>query len=166
MATAVKRRKKPVPKQGSRGTPKTRRMQREIANHIHALTCTMTQAEAAKAVGISFNDIRNLSTGNMPSLRMLVAMVKHLRCNPESLLKKGKLEKLGKGKRTAGAQIRSIRARIRKICQEGDPATLAKQTGLTITSIYQLRGQYAKAGLHTFLAFTSAGHSASDLLLG
>lgn len=166
MVAAANRRKKPVPKQGSRGTPKTRRMQRQIANHIHALTSTLTQAEAAVKVGVSYNDIRNLSAGNMPSLRMLVAMVKHLRCTPESLLAKGEPKKLTRGKRTSGAQIRSIRSRIRKICQEGDPATLAKSTGLTITSIYQLRGQYAKAGLHTFLAFTAAGHCASDLLLG
>lgn len=166
MASVAKRRKKPVPKQGTRGTPKTRKMQRQIADHIHGLTQTLTQAEAAEEVGVSYNDIRNLSAGSMPSLRMMVAMVKHLRCTPESLLVKGKLEKLSRGKRTTGAQIRSIRSRIRKICQEGDPAGLAKSTGLPITSIYQLRGQYAKAGLHTFLAFTAAGHSPSQLLLG
>ncbi|MEE9386673.1 MAG: helix-turn-helix transcriptional regulator [Nannocystaceae bacterium] len=141
-------------------------MQRRISDHIHDITLSMTQVEAAEKIGVSYSDIRNLATGNLPSLRMLIAMVKRLRCTPESLLVKGELAKLPRGRRTTGAQMKLIRARIRKICQEGEPAKLAKATGLTITSIYQLRSQHEKQGLHTFLAFVVAGHSPSDLLFG
>ena len=82
-------RRKPSPKQGTRGTAKTRQMQRNLADHILAMTDDFTVASGAEATGLTPNDIKNLRVGNMPSLRILVALVKTLRYSPDSLIKKG-----------------------------------------------------------------------------
>lgn len=159
-------RKRPEPKQGKRGTEKTRRMQRYLAQHIFDMTKSLTQGEAAALTGLSCNDIKNLRVGNMPSLRMLIDLVRTLRIEPESMLSRGATELLRPRTRTTGAQSRFVRSRIRAICKSGDAKELAKKTGLPITSIYQMRTQNAQVGIHSYLAFVSAGFSASELLLG
>ena len=163
MATA---RKKPRFKQGSVGTPKTRRMQRHLAEHIHALTCEKTQTEGAGLTGLTVNDMRNFRAGNMPSLRLLISMVKTLRVTPESLLQKSDLVRLPGGKRSPGAKLPLICGRLRKIAKHSEPASLARKTGLPISTIYQLRSKKTTVGLHVFLGFVEAGHSPSELLLG
>ena len=159
-------RQKPAPKQGTRGTPKTRRMQRYIADHIYDMTKDLTQAEAAEATGLAGTDIKNMRCGHMPSLRTLIDVIKKLRVTPDSLIAKGKLEPLAKGVRMNGAQLQLVCGRVQKICKEEDAASLAKKTGLPKTSIYQLRTQNARVGIHIYLAFVSAGYSPSTLLFG
>ncbi len=159
-------RRKPSPKQGTRGTAKTRKMQRNLADHILAMTDQYTVASGAEATGLTPNDIKNLRVGNMPSLRILVALVKTLRYTPSSLIAKGPPKMLAKGVSVRGAQERLIKARIMKISQDESPAELAKRTGLSIASIYQFRTKAANVGLHSYLAFVAAGFSADELLLG
>jgi len=159
-------RRKPSPKQGTRGTAKTRRMQRNLADHILAMTDEYTVASGAEATGLTPNDIKNLRVGNMPSLRILVALVKALRYSAASLIEKGAPVPLPKGTSVRGAQERLIKARIMKIAQDESPADLAKRTGLSIASIYQFRSKTANIGLHSYLAFVAAGFSADELLLG
>jgi hypothetical protein len=162
----MKPRKRPNPKQGARGTPVTRKTQRYIANHLHELTKTLTQDQAASATGLSGNDVKNMRAGHMPSLRSFVNVVKVMRVTPESLMRDGSLAPLSQGARTAGAKLELILDRISKICKENDAAKLAKQTGIPKACIYQLRTHNARVGLHVFLAFVSAGYPASELLFG
>jgi hypothetical protein len=159
-------RRKPSPKQGTRGTAKTRQMQRNLADHILSMTDDYTVATGAEATGLTPNDIKNLRVGNMPSLRILVALVKTLRYTPGTLIAKGAPKKLSKGASVRGAQERLIKTRIMKISQGEPPADLAKKTGLSIASIYQFRTKTANVGLHSYLAFVVAGYDADELMLG
>ncbi len=158
--------KKPVPIQGSRGTPASRRMQRQLANHILTLTKKSTLIEAAELTDLKTSDIKNQRAGNMPSLPIFLKVVKKMRWTPESLLAKGELKKLHGRVRTQGAEMQKIRQRIQKICQVNDAQALAKATRIPISNIYQTRTHNAKVGLHTFLSIVSAGFSANALLLG
>ncbi len=159
-------RKKPRFPKAAVGTPRTRRMQGYLIDHIHALTGQQTLADGATAAGLSINDVRNFRAGNRPSLHFVISMVKSLRITPDSLVARGDLEPLARGRRTAGAEITKICARLRKIAMAHEPAALAKATGLPISSIYHLRSHKKTVGLHVFLGFVSAGYGAGDLLLG
>ena len=86
--------KKPVPIQGSRGTPASRRMQRQLASHILGLTKNSSLSESAEITNLKTSDIKNLRAGNMPSLAIFLCLVKKMRCTPESMLAKGELKKL------------------------------------------------------------------------
>jgi hypothetical protein len=158
--------RRPTPKQGTRGTNKTRKMQRNFANHILKLTQGESIADSAEHVGLTTNDIKNLRAGNMPGLRSLLWVVKELRVTPESLLERGPLRSLRKGTSMRNATEPKIKKRIQDISRESDPAELAADSGLSIASIYQYRSLNDKIGLHAFLAFVAAGHSPSKLLLG
>lgn len=158
--------RRPTPKQGSRGTRQTRRMQLHLARHILRLTKSRSIAEGAELVGLTTNDIKNLRAGNMPSLRSLLCLVRTQRVTPSSLLSTGELQPLPRRASLRGATERNIKARIQRISRESDPATLAEASGLSIASIYQYRSLNDKIGLHAFLAFVSAGFDADELLLG
>ncbi|MEE8059245.1 MAG: hypothetical protein V3T17_15625 [Pseudomonadales bacterium] len=158
--------KKPIPIQGSRGTPASRRMQRQLAEHIHRLTKDISLSEGAKLTSLKSTDIKNQRQGNMPSLTTLLRVVKKMRWTPESLLSKGKLKKLHGRTRTNDADLQKVRKRIQEICRKNDAQTLADATGIPISNIYQTRTQNAKVGLHTVLSMVHAGFSASALLLG
>ena len=159
-------RHKPIPKQGARGTPRTRRMQRHLADHILRLTNGYSVADGAEVTGLTANDVKNLRVGNMPSLRMLICLVRTLRCTPESLTSRGTLRPLPRSASTRGAQERLVKTRIQRIAKDSSPAELAKKTGLSIASIYQFRTRTVNVGLHSYLAFVTAGCSGSELLLG
>ena len=158
--------RRPKPKQGSRGTPKTRKMQRNFANQIFKMSDGLTVTESAKTTGLTEVDIKNLRSGNMPSLTHIVRIVRKNRVTPESLVSTGPLKKLKPSLATKGAQERLIIGRIRKLAKSKPAAELAKSTGLSINSIYQLRGADARVGFHVLVAFYSAGYSASEMLLG
>ena len=159
-------RRKPTPKQGVRGTAATRKMQRHLAEHILQLTDDCTVVGGAELTGLTTNDIKNLRVGNMPSLRMLVSLVRTMRYTPESLITKGKLKKLPPRVKLNGAQEQRVKTRIHQLSRKSSPAELAEQTGLSIASIYQFRTRAAAVGLHSYLAFVDAGFTASELLLG
>jgi hypothetical protein len=60
-----------------------------------------------------------------------------------------------------------ISARIRKLAKERQPAMLAKETGLSIYTIYQHRVANKRVGLHTILSFIQADAvSAREVFLG
>lgn len=158
--------RKPIPKQGVRGTKQTRRMQLHLATHILKLTDGCTIAESADMVGLTMNDIKNLRAGNMPGLRSLVCLVRKLRVKPSSLLVKGPTKYLPKGTNLRNATEQKVKERIQRISRNSVPADLAKASGLSIASIYQYRSLNDKIGLHAFLAFVTAGHDADELLLG
>jgi len=141
-------------------------MQRYLAGHVLRLTDAYSVAGGAEMVGLHPNDIKNLRAGNMPSLRTLVGLIRQLKVTPESLLSRGQLEPLSRGTNTRGVQERLVKSRIQKISRACDPAELAEATGLSIATVYQYRSKNFKVGLHTYLAFVSAGYSASELLLG
>ncbi|MCP4005285.1 MAG: hypothetical protein GY725_13925 [bacterium] len=158
--------KKPVPRQGSRGTPASRRMQRNMAGHILGLSKDLSVSGSAELTGLTNNDIKNLRAGNMPSFSMLQRFVKKMRWTPESIFATGKLKKLPAGTRTHGADTQKIRRRIQAVCRDNDAQRLASATRIPISNIYQTRTRNAKIGLHTFLSIASAGFSPRSLLLG
>lgn len=141
-------------------------MQLHLAAHILKLTEGRTIAESAEEVGLTTNDIKNLRAGNMPGLRSLVCVVRTLKVTPDSLLRKGPLKKLPKGVNLRNASEQKIKTRIQRISRSSIPAELAKQSGLSIASIYQYRSLNDKIGLHAFLAFVAAGFDANELMFG
>ena len=158
--------RKPIPKQGARGTEKTRRMQLHFATHLLQLTEDCTIVESAEKTGLTTNDVKNLRAGNMPGLRALIAVVRTLRKTPSSLLGRGPLKPLPKSTRLTNATEQKVKTRIQRISRSNVPAELAAASGLSIASIYQYRSLNDKIGLHAYLAFVAAGHDADELLLG
>ena len=158
--------KKKKPKQGTRGTTHTRRMQRQLSQHIFRLISDLSVNDAADVSGLSENDIRNLRQGNMPSLRILIRLVKKTRLDPASLLVKGEPKNLPDKTSLRGAQLKSIASRVRKIVKAASADELAGETGLSIHTIYQQRVASTAVGIHVFLALVHSGHSAREMLLG
>ena len=163
---ASSKRKMPRLRKSTKGTPKTRRMQRLLAKNIHLLTCDKSRPEGADYTGLSINDIRNLREGNLPSLRHLIAIVKTIKVKPTSLLAGTTLEPLPKGKRVRGVDLLKVCERIRKIVLKEDPITLSNLTGLPVGTIHQYRSKDRIVGLRVFLGFVCAGYSADELILG
>ena len=77
--------------------------------------------------------------------------------DPDALVKKNQLKKLPARISTRGARSKLISERVRKLAKSHDPATLSKQTGLSIYTIYQHRVANKRVGLHTVLSFVDAG---------
>ncbi len=126
-----------------------------------------TREEAAERTGAHVDDIKNLKAGNLPSLKLFLRVVREGRFDPEVLIKKNDLKKLPSSVSTRGARATAISDRVRKLAKEGDPATLADQTGLSIYTIYQHRVANKRVGLHTILAFIDAGVvSPREIFLG
>lgn len=157
---------RPTPMQGSRGTPRTRQMQRNFFTHLLDLTESLTASQGAELLGLKEDDLRNLRRGNMPSLTHLVEVVRTTRYTPESLLGKGPLKKLAPRVSVQGAQTRLIRARVAAIAKEQAPAELAERAGIPISTIYRFRCKGTWIGFHVFSAFVAAGYRPGELLLG
>ena len=151
----------------TRGSQASRRQIRQIAQRILKEAKGRTPLEASPRTGAHVTDIKNLKAGNLPSLKLVLRVVRDGRFDPEALIKKNDLKKLPSGVSTKNARAKLISARIRKIAKEQHPATLAKAAGLSIYTIYQHRVANKRAGLHTILAFIDAGVvSAREIFLG
>ena len=151
----------------TRGSKTSRRQVRRIAQLILKEAKGRTREEASERTGAHVDDIKNLKAGNLPSLKLVLRVVRNGRCDPNVLISKYQLKKLPAGVSTKGARSEQIAARIRKLAKESDPAELAAKTGLSIYTIYQHRVAGKRVGLHTILAFVDAGVvKASQIFLG
>jgi len=151
----------------TRGSKTSRRQVRRIAQLILKEAKGRTREEASERTGAHVDDIKNLKAGNLPSLKLVLRVVRNGRCDPNVLISKDQLKKLPAGVSTKGARSEQIAARIRKLAKESDPAELAAKTGLSIYTIYQHRVAGKRVGLHTILAFVDAGVvKASQIFLG
>lgn len=151
----------------TRGSTTSRRQIKQIAQRILKEADGCTREEAATRTGAHVDDIKNLRAGNLPSLKLILRVVRDGRFDPHSLIHKLHLRKLPARVSTSGARSRLISARIRKIAKEQDPAVLADKTGLSIYTIYQHRVANKRVGLHTILAFIDAGVvTAPQIFLG
>jgi hypothetical protein len=151
----------------TRGSKTSRRQVRRIAQLILKEAKGRTREEASERTGAHVDDIKNLKAGNLPSLKLVLRVVRNGRCDPNVLIAKHQLKKLPAGVSTKGARAEQIAARIRKLAKESDPAELAAKTGLSIYTIYQHRVAGKRVGLHTILAFVDAGVvTASQIFLG
>ena len=150
----------------TRGSPMTRRTIRRIARRILADTADHTVEEGAKRLGLVPHDIKNLRAGNLPSLQQLLRLVAKGRCCPEALIFDDEIRKLPSRTSTRQVQRRLISARIRKLASERDAASLARKTGLSIYSIYQLRVGNSPPGIHALLGFVNAGVPVSEIFFG
>ncbi len=151
----------------TRGSKTSRRQVRRIAQRILKEAKGRTREEASERTGAHVDDIKNLKAGNLPSLKLVLRVVRNGRCDPNVLISKYQLKKLPAGVSTRGARSEQIAARIRKLAKDSDPAELAAKTGLSIYTIYQHRVAGKRVGLHTILAFVDAGVvTASQIFLG
>jgi len=151
----------------TRGSKTSRRQVRRIAQRILKEAKGRTREEASERTGAHVDDIKNLKAGNLPSLKLVLRVVRKGRCDPNVLISKYQLKKLPAGVSTRGARSEQIAARIRKLAKDSDPAELAAKTGLSIYTIYQHRVAGKRVGLHTILAFVDAGVvTASQIFLG
>lgn len=151
----------------TRGSLASRRQIRQIAQRILKEAKGKTREEASALTGAHVDDIKNLKAGNLPSLKLFLRVVRDGHFDPEELIKNNALKKLPKGVSTKHARSRLISARIRKLAKERQPATLAKETGLSIFTIYQHRVVNKRVGLHTILSFIQADAvSAREIFLG
>ena len=151
----------------TRGSKTSRLQVRRIAQLILKEAKGRTREEASERTGAHVDDIKNLKAGNLPSLKLVLRVVRNGRCDPNVLIAKHQLKKLPAGVSTKGARAEQIAARIRKLAKESDPAELAAKTGLSIYTIYQHRVAGKRVGLHTILAFVDAGVvTASQVFLG
>ena len=151
----------------TRGSKTSRLQVRRIAQLILKEAKGRTREEASERTGAHVDDIKNLKAGNLPSLKLVLRVVRNGRCDPNVLIAKHQLKKLPAGVSTKGARAEQIAARIRKLAKESDPAELAAKTGLSIYTIYQHRVAGKRVGLHTILAFVDAGVvTASQIFLG
>ena len=141
----------------TRGSQVSRRQIRQIAQRLLEEATGCTREEASERTGAHVDDIKNLKAGNLPSLKLFLRVVREGRFDPEVLIKKNDLKKLPASVSTRGARATAISDRVRKLAKQGDPATLADQTGLSIYTIYQHRVANKRVGLHTILAFIDAG---------
>ena len=151
----------------TRGSKASRRQVRRIAQRILQEAKGRTREEASERTGAHVDDIKNLKAGNLPSLKLVLRVVRNGRCDPNALISKDQLKKLPAGVSTKGARAEQIAVRIRKLAKESDPTELAAKTGLSIYTIYQHRVAGKRVGLHTILAFIDAGVvTASQIFLG
>lgn len=151
----------------TRGSQVSRKQIRQIAQRLLKEAKGRTREEAAERTGAHVDDIKNLKAGNLPSLKLFLRVVRDGRFDPDALVKKNELKKLPAKVSTRGARAEAISERVRKLAKEGDPATLAEQTGLSIYTIYQHRVANKRVGLHTILAFIDAGLvSPREIFLG
>lgn len=141
----------------TRGSQTSRKQIRQIAQRILIEANGCTREEASGRTGAHVDDIKNLKAGNLPSLKLFLRVVREGRFDPDILIKKNDLKKLPGSVSTKGARAVLISGRIRKLAKEQDPAFLAKETGLSIYTIYQHRVADKRVGLHTILAFIDAG---------
>jgi hypothetical protein len=126
-----------------------------------------TREEAAERTGALVDDVKNLKAGNLPSLKLILRVVREGRFDPDALVRKNDLKKLPASVSTRGARSAAIAERVRKLAKNGDPAALADKTGLSIYTIYQHRVANKRVGLHTILAFVDAGVvSPREIFLG
>jgi len=151
----------------TRGSQTSRRQIRQIALRILKEAKGKTREEASALTGAHVDDIKNLKAGNLPSLKLVLRVIRNGHFDPEALIKRNVLKKLPSSVSTRNARAKQISARIRKLAKERQPATLAKQTGLSIYTIYQHRVVNKRVGLHTILSFIQADAvSAREIFLG
>lgn len=151
----------------TRGSQASRKQIKQIANRILQESNGCTREEASARTGAHVDDIKNLKAGNLPSLKLILRVVREGRFDPHALIHKRDLKKLPAKVSTRGARSGLISARIRKLAKDHDPAVLAKKTGLSIYTIYQHRVENKRVGLHTILAFIDAGVvTAPQIFLG
>jgi hypothetical protein len=141
----------------TRGSQSSRKQIRRIAARILKEAEGHTREEAAARTGAHVDDIKNLKAGNLPSLKLVLRIVREGGFDPDALIKKNAFRKLPASVSTRNARAKLISARIRKLAKEKDPAALAKATGLSIYTIYQHRVANKRVGLHTILSFIDAG---------
>ncbi|MDP6978088.1 MAG: hypothetical protein QF570_05725 [Myxococcota bacterium] len=151
----------------TRGSQVSRRQIRQIAARLLKEAKGRTREEAAERTGALVDDVKNLKAGNLPSLKLILRVVREGRFDPDALVRKNDLKKLPASVSTRGARSAAIAERVRKLAKNGDPAALADKTGLSIYTIYQHRVANKRVGLHTILAFVDAGVvSPREIFLG
>jgi hypothetical protein len=151
----------------TRGSQTSRRQIRQIAQRILKEAKGKTREEASALTGAHVDDIKNLKAGNLPSLKLVLRVIRNGHFDPEALIKHNALKKLPSSVSTRNARSKQISARIRKLAKERQAAILAKQTGLSIYTIYQHRVVNKRVGLHTILSFIQAdAGSAREIFLG
>jgi len=151
----------------TRGSEASRQQIRRLARRILKEARGRTREEAAALTGAHVNDIKNLKAGNLPSLKLVLRVVRNGRFDPDALIERNDLKKLPASRSTRGARASLISARIRKLAKENDPSMLAAATGLSVYTIYQHRVANKQVGLHTILSFVDAGVvSARKIFLG
>ena len=165
-AAAARKPGKRVREQKPAGSPTTRQMVRQIGKRILDFCADCTPVEGAKQLGLDSYDIKNLRAGNLPSLDMVIKLVRDGRFSPKSILLGKKLEKLAPKVSTASVQQRLINNRVRTMAASKPAQEWGKATGLAVHSIYQLRVAGARAGIHTVLGFMNAGVSLDELFFG
>jgi len=149
------------------GSNKTRKTIREISKRILDACAKLTPTEGAALLGLDVYDVKNLRAGNLPSLDIVVKLIKQGQYSPESIIF-GKTLKKSATPKAALAKVnqKAISARVRKLAGSKPAQEWGKATGLSTQSIYQLRVAGSRAGLHTVLAFMNAGVSIEELFFG
>jgi hypothetical protein len=120
-ASGARKAGKRVREQKPAGSPATRQMVRQIGKRILDYCADCTPVEGAKQLGLDSYDIKNLRAGNLPSLDMVIKLVRDGRFSPKSILLGKKLEKLAPKVSTASVQQRLINNRVRALAS-GKPA--------------------------------------------
>jgi hypothetical protein len=149
-----------------RGSVRTRRTLRRIAKSILDETADDTVQAGADRLGLVYHDIKNLRAGNLPGLQLLLRLVAKGHYCPDALIRDGRIKKLSARVSTRAARQNSVTKRVRNHAHDSDAASLAKATGLSIYSIYQLRVGNRPAGIHTILAFIDAGIPTHEIFFG
>jgi len=151
----------------TRGSAASRRLIRQIAKRILQESAGRTREEAAQITGAHVSDIKNLKAGNLPSLKLVLRIVRQGGYDPEALIHRNELRKLPAGVSTRNARSKQISERVHRIAKSHDPTELSKATGLSIYTIYQHRVANKRVGLHTLLALVNSDVvSAREIFLG
>lgn len=165
-AGAARKAAKRSRKQKPAGSITTRQMVRKIGKRILEYVSDCTPVEGAKLLGLDSYDIKNLRAGNLPSLDMVIKLVRDGRFSPKSIMLGKKLEKLSSKVSTQSVQQRLINNRVRTLAASKPAQAWGKSTGLAVHSIYQLRVAGARAGIHTVLGFMNAGVTLEEIFFG
>ncbi|MFT5696158.1 MAG: hypothetical protein ACI9QQ_002138, partial [Myxococcota bacterium] len=105
----------------TRGSQSSRKQIRRIAARILKEAEGHTREEAAARTGAHVDDIKNLKAGNLPSLKLVLRIVREGGFDPDALIKKNAFRKLPASVSTRNARAKLISARIRKLAKEKDP---------------------------------------------
>ncbi len=120
--------------------------------------------EAAVALGVGVNDIRNMRQGNQISVPILLKLVRY-GWDPASIMVGPELKPSSRS--TRAVRQRLVNGRIRKLARLRPGKEIAKLTGLSVTGAYGLRyDPDANVSLTTIMGFWFGGHDLRTMIYG
>jgi hypothetical protein len=149
------------------GNPRSRRAVKEASKRVLAYCAHLPTTAGSKILGVAVHDLQNMRTGYQLTLPILLKMVRVRRFDPRSILEGPSLRKLAPTRKTRGAQLRLVNARIREFVWSIGGLELARRSGMSSVGVYGLRyGKLSTVKLVTLISFCAVGPSLEAIIYG